>query len=367
MPGLFVQRHALSVKPFVDVHTLFVKSFQEQSKTEWMHIAEPIEETHIYFKRQKNVILYFFQFVIYHFKGFKYIKKKNWKPDLIHVNVLTREGLIALFFKWIWGIPYVVTEHWTRYEDPNSYKGTIRKIATNLVVKNASKIMPVTADLMRKMQKAGLPLDRNSVQVVPNVVDTTRFFPNLNRTPNTKFRFIHISCFEENHKNVKGLLNAIHQLANSHQNFELRLIGTGPDWEEVVQYSEDLNFPEDMVTFLGLKENEELVEEIQKSDVHLLFSNYENLPVVNLECFACGVPVISTDVGGIREFFNDDLGRLIAPKDEHALVKVLQDFMDGKIHFDSQVIREYAIQHFSSEHIGEQLFHIYQQSLVGRK
>jgi len=50
----------------------------------------------------------------------------------------------------------------------------------------------------------------------------------------------------------------------------------------------------------------EVASILQSTDLLLMFSNYENLPCVILEAFACGVPVISTDVGGIKEYFPEN-------------------------------------------------------------
>ena len=91
----------------------------------------------------------------------------------------------------------------------------------------------------------------------------------------------------------------------------------------------------------------------------LMFSRYENLPVVILESYACGVPVLSTDVGGIREHMNKDLGILIESEDEESLYQSLDRLLDNYKEYDAAKIRAYAVDHFSNEVIGKQLFEVY--------
>src|SRR5690606_41213396 len=67
---------------------------------------------------------------------------------------------------------------------------------------------------------------------------------------------------------------------------------------------------DDVVTFTGLKQGEELASLLRGSDLMLMFSHYENLPVVISEALCCGVLVISSDVGGIREVLKPRYGTL---------------------------------------------------------
>jgi len=95
----------------------------------------------------------------------------------------------------------------------------------------------------------------------------------------------------------------------------------------------------------------------------LLFSNHENLPVVMLESYACGVPIISTNVGGIHEHVNENLGRLVERGDEKAFLNELKNFMKKPDTYNQQKIREYAMENFSNKIIGKTLFKTYLMAL----
>ena len=97
------------------------------------------------------------------------------------------------------------------------------------------------------------------------------------------------------------------------------------------------------------------------ADFMIMFSNRENLPVVILESYSCGVPVISTRVGGIHEHMNKDLGKLVEPKNEDEFYNAINETLDNLDVYNKEKIRNYAIDHFSQEVIGESLFAVYKE------
>ena len=95
------------------------------------------------------------------------------------------------------------------------------------------------------------------------------------------------------------------------------------------------------------------------ANLMVVFSNYENLPVVINESFVLGVPVVSTRVGGIPEIINNTNGVLIDRGDENELEETLNNYLDNKLNFDKSVIANFARNQFSSETIGSEIFNLY--------
>ncbi len=50
-----------------------------------------------------------------HAEFIKRLRKRDELPDLVHVQVAMKAGLVALYLKWKYKIPYVLTEHWSGY------------------------------------------------------------------------------------------------------------------------------------------------------------------------------------------------------------------------------------------------------------
>ena len=67
-----------------------------------------------------------------------------------------------------------------------------------------------------------------------------------------------------------------------------------------------------------------------------------------LESFLCGVPVIATPVGGMKEHIEHGINGLLAnDMSGIALSKILGDYINGSIEFDNKKIREVAVEKFS--------------------
>ncbi|MCD4772095.1 MAG: glycosyltransferase [Bacteroidales bacterium] len=371
MPGLFVQRHAEAVAKYCKVSLLYIHPDDNLKSKKKEIITETINDVftvRIYYKTvQSNIplisgIIKGFKYFQANLQGTKLIRKERGKPEILHVNILTRLGIFALLYKIYSGTPFIVTEHWSRYLPiTNTYKGFFRKLFTRIVVKNASAVLPVTKNLKNAMLNHGLK--NNNYTVVPNVVDTELFIPFDKIPDRKKKRIVHISCFEDRSKNISGILNVIKKLSEKRQDFECYLVGEGINLEKLKNYADKLKIKNKFAIFTGLLEDNKLIESINKSDLMLMFSNYENMPVVINESFACGVPVLSSNVGGIPEYVNKETGVLVEKKDESALLIALENFLDDNKKYDREKIREFALKNFSKEEVGKKIFKIYKNVL----
>lgn len=358
MAGLFVRKHAQALSLYDDVFVLYLHADPKASTFEIkQQNHNGLAEVYVYFPysthftKISKAINFFRAFA----KGYNHIFKQNDKPDSVQANVLTRNGILALYLKITKKIPYVIVEHWTRYlPTVNSYKGIFRKIATKIVVRNCDAILPISEGLQVSMVQCGL--HSNNYHHINNVVDDFFYIPQ-NKLSRNKKRILHISCFSEKAKNIKGLLNSIDKLRKLRNDFELIIIGTGEDFNEVRDYAQQLKL-EDIVIFMGEKQPEEVCQAFYQSDFFVLFSNYENAPVVISESLACGKPVITTDVGFVQSIITDKNGKIIPIGDELALTKKMNLMLDHFQDYDENDIRKSAEQ-FKSSIIGKQLSNIH--------
>ncbi len=95
-------------------------------------------------------------------------------------------------------------------------------------------------------------------------------------------------------------------------------------------------------------------------------SRAESLPYIVLEAAAAGMPLIATDVGGIREIFGPAAGRLVPPADPAALAGAITAVTRGRDQAldDALTLRARVQAHFSAETMTEQIIGAYQQALA---
>ena len=156
------------------------------------------------------------------------------------------------------------------------------KLACNIIVTSQRD-----KDFIVKKYRA----KQKKINVFPNYVDIESFKPLGIEKDHRRVTFV--GRLDEQ-KNLISLINAVKDV-----NIKLVLIGEGP-LEDSLKGMVEENGIENVV-FVGLVPNDRLPEELNRSEIFILPSLYEGNPKTLLEAMACGLPVIGTEVVGIKE------------------------------------------------------------------
>jgi colanic acid/amylovoran biosynthesis glycosyltransferase len=112
-------------------------------------------------------------------------------------------------------------------------------------------------------------------------------------------------------KGQAGLLRCFSKLSAKYPELKLRLVGDGPDRPALEAMAAELGTP---VSFAGRLPETDTLAEIAQSDLLVLPSFMEGLPIVLMEAMAIGVPVVASRVAGIPELVEHEMsGLLFAP------------------------------------------------------
>ncbi len=354
MEGLFIQKHAFAVASFADICVLHMRPDANVSSTETtIQDVQGVKEIIIYHSPSINLLTLLKL-------GMSNVQTHWGMPDIVHAHVFSKCTLLALLIKLRYGIPYVITEHWSGFlPQNNEYEEKVPLLKRPLFIleaRLANALLPVSNMLAANMAKHHL---RNSnTSILHNVVDDFFFSTPLHDNTAPVKTILHVSCFDERAKNVRGLLRAVKTASRSRSDFRLVLVGTGRDHQQCVDYAQQLEFPDGMISFTGELPPTEVAQWMQKSDFFLFFSNYENAPVVLSECMASGLPVLTSNAGGIPEMMNDAIGRMVPVGDEDALASQISWMLDHSTSFDKEKIRQ-AGQSYSMSSVARQLKEVY--------
>lgn len=354
--GDFVQRHAMAASMKNEISVLHAIKDENLNQTYEIELKEnEITEVVVYYKNSKFRPWNYVRRLTALKKGMKHIKDF----DLVHLNVSYPAGIFMLYLNFFKGKKYVITEHWTGFrKDLFEKVNFIEKVFIKLILKNASKLLPVSADLGESMLRVS---PKSRVEVIPNVVFTNLFQPQ-ERNHSVK-KFLHLSSLKYDHKNIQGMLNVAKKLSDDGMKFEFHLGGTG-SLNEIHSFIEDNNLGECIFTFSELS-YEQVPDKMSQYDTFVLFSNYENQPCVQAESFASGLSFIGTDVGGIKEFLPKNFGFLIEKGNEEQLYEAMKKVIENEKFAAPKEMFEYAEGNFSPEIIAQRFDQVYKEVLNG--
>lgn len=259
---------------------------------------------------------------------------KRQSPDVIHAHMggVVFAAPLSLLLK----IPLVITAH------------------TRPDVAFSKKIVPVLKFCMRftnckmvAVSKENFTLlkqyfggSEGKYTYVNNGIDLSRFY----KKKHEAFTFINVARQDEN-KNQIAILKAFAELYQENKEIKLYLVGDGPCHNMLKQEicKRDLD---KVVNMPGSVSNVE--DYYAQADVYVQASHREALPLTALEAMAAGLPIISTNVGGMKDIVKDN-GILISDNDDTALLCAMKKFLQCEVSererlgtISSQIVREYS-------------------------
>ena len=148
-----------------------------------------------------------------------------------------------------------------------------------------------------------------ATEIVPNIVDLSRFRSGPVRPAG---RHLIVTRNLEDLYDIGTALRAFAEVGRTFPDATLTIAGSGPCLADLQRLAAELGVAS-RVRFTGRLDNERIAELYRQADLVLNPSTADNMPISLLEGMASGVPIVSTDVGGIPFLVEDGVTALLVP------------------------------------------------------
>jgi glycosyltransferase involved in cell wall biosynthesis len=247
----------------------------------------------------------------------------------LHAHFAHDPALVALLTSRLTGLPYSITAHARDlYQIPQS---SLRARADGAVA-----LVTCCAANIEYLRSALPPALHPRLRLIHHGVDLDRFAPALRTDAVAPVEIVSVGRLVEK-KGFPDLLRACRQVKESRTGarvpFRLRIYGEGPLREELIRLREQLGLQEE-VDLPGERDGEGILRAYRAADIFVLApcvtadGDRDGVPNVIVEAMACGLPVITTDVGGIPEILQHGVNGLVAaPRDVAMLARHLTELI----------------------------------------
>lgn len=183
-------------------------------------------------------------------------------------------------------------------------------------LRRADAVHCVSEDILEQAKNYGLNPDKTLV--IHPAVNVDFFVPPANKNENHTLKLVTTGSLIWN-KGYEYLLVTISRLRDLGIETDLHIIGEGYERSRILFTAQDLGI-ENSVTLHGKLKPEQVRNQLQIADIFVFASLSEGLPNGVLEAMSCGLPVVTSDCGGVREAVTDDVEGFVVPAREPGIM-----------------------------------------------
>jgi len=229
------------------------------------------------------------------------------------------------------------------------------------LVEEVRKVLSFPAISVASVIERKVRVVRHSIDLTPFRDMSAKFASELRSGP---LKIGTLSRLDEPMKGIGVLLDAIKKIQSEGLTVSLRIAGDGYSRAFLERRAKELQLAD--CRFFGYVND--LAAYLCSLDVFVLPSFSEGMPLVNLEAMACGIPVITTDVGGTAEVVHHGInGLVVSPRSVNELVAAIRLFATNETMRTAcaENARRIAVAEFGSERMVCETFSVYREALGG--
>lgn len=288
-----------------------------------------------------------------------YLTKNKIDVSLIHAQSIFDAGKWAYEYYLKYKIPYFITEH-----NQLTFFNRDKKEAELVyqLLAGAKKICVVSNDKARQFYANGLYFDYHNIG---NLVHER--FSYLEKKSNTVKRLITIGGYhylKDQNTIIKALSDLDKELKTKIEFVWIGFDSWGGDFQkEINDIIRTYDFKNIEFILIPVLDRKGILEYLRGSDAFVFSSLSEGMSVSVLEALACGLPVFTSNCGGVDEIIDESNGCIYPIKDSARLTTILKDFISENKHYDSSQISKNIISRFGHEAFRTKLIKLYDELL----
>lgn len=231
------------------------------------------------------------------------------RPDLVHCHS-SKAGIVGRLAAWLSGIPAIFTAHgWAFTEGVAPLQRRFYQWLEMAAGFWTRRIVCVS-DYDRRLGCRWLPMHGKKMMTIYNGVSPEA--PIRSGQSSVPLRLVMVARFAPP-KCQEEVLRALDRLRDHGEKLPVKVdfIGDGPELAQVQRIAKDLEL-EDGVRFLGNRTDVPTL--LPRYDGYLLISQWEGFPISILEAMRAGLPVIASNVGGVKEALLEGKTGFLVPK-----------------------------------------------------
>lgn len=240
----------------------------------------------------------------------------NKRPDIVHIHYLDFGIIYWSVFKKLFGYKLVITGHGDEVtsllNNPNSLRA---KLLPKLLFL-ADELTSVADKICTQLTQL---TDKKPIACIPNAVDHV-FWRNGNRKQRKCLEIISVGRLSH----IKGydiLITSLAHIVDEVDNVKCTIIGNGNELKHLKSLARNLGVL-NYINFTGKLNRQQIRQLLYQATIYVQPSRAEGMPLALMEAYASGLPIISSDVGGISELIHHQKnGLLVAPCNTEQLAK----------------------------------------------
>ena len=261
----------------------------------------------------------------------------NHTPDIFHIQ-WAKSLPFWFFLKEIYGVKIVLSLRGSHINYSAFANDSLAK-NYNILFPNVDRMHAVSKKILLKAEKYGASRDKTDIIYSSLDLGLLKTYKKNNSKPHRPFRFLSVGRFHW----VKGYQYSISAFANLkkiNKDIHYLIITNNSISEEILYQIDELSLKNN-IEIVHPDSQDKVYEIMRQSDCLILPSVQEGISNVVLESMAIGLPVISSDCGGMKEIINYGRNGFYFPsRDSVALEKLLLKVMNLGIEERERIIRE---------------------------